>query len=89
MSDPIGFANTIKPYFTAYYRAHMLKFGQPFDLWDPAVVQAEWNTIYQKVMSPTDPMPPTQSQGPGVWDAVTQAQFLKDFQAWKAAGFPP
>jgi len=87
VSNGIGFANTIKPYFTACYRAHMLQYGDQFDLWDPAAVQREWTQINTRVGGNT--MPPTASQGPGVWDNLTQQQFLKDFAAWKAADFPP
>jgi hypothetical protein len=85
VSNGIGFGNTIKSYFTACYRAHMLKFGDQFDLWDPAAVQAEWNKISNQV---TGGNMPAAGCPEGVWDLVTQAQFLSDFQAWKAAGFP-
>jgi hypothetical protein len=81
----IGFGNTIKPYFTACYRAHMIKYGDQFDLWDAAQVQVEWQKICDRVTIGSMP----QAGCPeGVWDAPTRAQFLIDFQAWKTAGFP-
>jgi hypothetical protein len=82
----LGFESTIKPYFTACYRAHMLKSGDQFDLWDAAQVEQEWPEILNQVTNGT--MPATGCPE-GVWDTVTQAQFLSDFQAWKTAGFPP
>lgn len=85
MSSPTGFTAAIKPYFTACYRAHMLKYGDQFDLWDPAAVQSEWNKIFNQVTGGSMPQP---GCGEGVWDPITQAQFLSDFQAWKIAGFP-
>jgi len=82
----VGFGNTIKPYFSPCYRAHMMMYGDKFDLWDPAAVQAEWNQIYNQVYGHHMP----QAGCPeGVWDDMTRARFLDDFQAWKAAGFPP
>jgi hypothetical protein len=81
----IGFASTIKPYFTACYRAHMMKYGDQFDLWDPAQVQAEWQNICDRVSAGNMPEAGCPE---GVWDAHTRAQFLNDFQGWKAAGFP-
>lgn len=85
MSGQISFATTIKPYFTPCYRAHMLKYGDKFDLWDRTSVQAEWLQIFNEVTGGTMPKPGCPE---GVWDPHTQAQFLADFQAWKAAGFP-
>ena len=85
MANPIGFASTIKPYFTACYRAHMLQFGDQFDLWDPVAVKGEWNQINNQV---TAGNMPAAGCPEGVWDSLTQAQFLTDFGAWKAAGFP-
>jgi hypothetical protein len=81
----IGFESTIKPYFTACYRAHMMQYGDQFDLWDPDQVKLEFDPIVSAVTGRT--MPATGCPE-GVWDAVTRAQFLSDFQAWKAAGFP-
>jgi hypothetical protein len=81
----LGFESTIKPYFTACYRAHMLKSGDQFDLWDAAQVEQEWPEILNQVTSGN--MPATGCPE-GVWDTVTNAQFVSDFQAWKAAGFP-
>ena len=86
MSNSIGFASTIKPYFTPCYRAHMLKYGPQIDLWDPAVVKSAWNGIFNAV---TGGSMPAAGCPEGVWDSMVQAQFLKDFQAWKAAAYPP
>jgi hypothetical protein len=86
VSASIGFASTIKPYFTSCYRAHMLKYGDQFDLWDASAVQSEWNQINNQV---TAGSMPAAGCPEGVWDPMVQAQFLKDFQAWKDAGFPP
>ncbi len=85
MSIPISFANVIKPYFTPCYRAHMLTYGDKFDLWDPAAVKLEWGKIFNEV---TASNMPASGCGEGVWDSITQMQFLADFQAWKAAGYP-
>jgi hypothetical protein len=85
VANPIGFASTIKPYFTPCYRAHMLQFGDQFDLWDPVAVKTEFNQIVNQVTAGN--MPAT-GCGEGVWDSITQAQFLTDFQAWKTANFP-
>lgn len=85
MSTSISFASTIKPYFTVCYRAHMLQYGDQFDLWDAAQVQSEWNQIFNQVSQGSMPAAGCPE---GVWDAMVQAQFLKDFQAWKNAGFP-
>jgi hypothetical protein len=81
----IGFESTIKPYFTACYRAHMMIYGDQFDLWDPDQVKLEFDQIVNAV---TNSLMPATGCPEGVWDAVTRAQFLSDFQAWKAAGFP-
>ena len=86
MSVSISFATTIKPYFTPCYRAHMMKYGDKFDLWDHTAVQGEWNKIFNQV---TGGSMPAAGCPEGVWDAMVQAQFLSDFQAWKAAGYPP
>ena len=81
MSDPIGFENTIKPYFTPCYRAHMLNYNSTIDLWDPAVVQQRWGQINNMVQGGTMP---AEGCGEGVWDTITQQQFLSDFAAWKS-----
>jgi hypothetical protein len=81
----VGFASTIKPYFTVCYRAHMLKYGPKIDLWDAAVVQSNWGLINNAVIGGSMPAGGCPE---GVWDAMVQAQFLADFQAWKSAGFP-
>ena len=85
MSTPISFATTIKPYFTPCYRAHMMKYGDRFDLWDPVAVQSEWNKIFNEVSGGSMPAAGCPE---GVWDDMVRGQFLNDFQAWKAAGFP-
>ena len=81
----ICFASTIKPYFTACYRAHMLKNGDQFDLWDPQQVQAEWQPIHDQVFQNSMPVAGCPE---GVWDTQTRTQFLADFQAWKDANYP-
>lgn len=81
----VSFAHTIKPYFTACYRAHMMMYGDKFDLWDPAAVQVQWNKINTQV---NGKLMPKAGCPEGVWDDHTRAQFLSDFQAWKAAGYP-
>jgi hypothetical protein len=87
----VTFANTIKPFFTPCYRAHMMNAGDQFDLWDPGQVQAEAQQILNRCqLSPSDPQSmPAKGCPEGVWDDQTRAQFVKDFQAWIAAGFPP
>ncbi|MBK3662330.1 hypothetical protein JJE66_13860 [Bradyrhizobium diazoefficiens] len=85
MSNPITFTNTIKPYFTPCYRAHMMMYGNRFDLWDAKAVQTEWDMIHTKVKSGDMPAPGCPE---GVWDDMTQERFLIDFTAWKAAGYP-
>lgn len=85
MSNGVSFAHTIKPYFTPCYRAHMMKYGDQFDLWDPAQVQAEWDQINGQVGAK---LMPQKGCPEGIWDDHTRTQFLSDFQAWKAAGFP-
>ena len=85
MSNAIGFGSTIKPYFTPCYRAHMMMYGDKFDLWDATAVQKEWNQINNQVTGGNMPIAGCPE---GVWDDMTRAQFLSDFQAWKAGGFP-
>jgi hypothetical protein len=86
----VSFANTIKPYFTACYRAHMMNSGDQFDLWDPAQVQTEApNILTQVQLPPDDPnRMPAKGCPEGVWDDHTRAQFVQDFQAWMAANYP-
>lgn len=84
----IGFSQNIRPYFTACYRAHMIRFGN-FDLWSATDVQNEWQEIFDQVEA--ENMPPAAGQ-PGAcpeggWDEITRRQFLRDFQAWKDDGF--
>jgi hypothetical protein len=81
---PVGFQSTVKPFFTACYRAHMLNVLS-LDLWDASAVQSSWNDINQQV---TSLQMPKAGCPEGVWDAGTRAQFLSDFLAWKNAGFP-
>jgi hypothetical protein len=85
VATAIGFVSTIKPYFTACYRAHMLVHGDKFDLWDPAQVQQEFSQIVNNVQGG---MMPASGCPEGVWDSTTSTQFLSDFNAWQAAGFP-
>ena len=82
----VSFENIIKPYFTPCYRAHMLNYGDQFDLWVASQVQAEWSPINTRVSGKSMPEAGCPE---GVWDDLTRAQFLSDFAAWKAAGYPP
>ena len=88
----MSFAYSIKPYFTACFRAHMLS-ATGLDLWDPSQVQGNFTSIQSQVQS--GGMPPTQPVGgmnpcpEGGWDASTQQQFLSDFASWKQGGFQP
>jgi hypothetical protein len=86
---PATFNDTIKPYFTACYRAHMLDVGV-FDLWSKAEVQANWQDIFDRVSIPAGQPGSMPKAGcpEGVWDDKTRAQFLTDFQDWKTGGFP-
>jgi hypothetical protein len=85
-----GFERDIRPYFTACYRAHMLKVGLRagggFDLWAHAHVQDHWAPIFDSVKEGSMPR---SGCGEGVWDDVTRAQFLTDFQSWKEGDFQP
>ena len=64
-----SFAGTIKPYFTAYFRAHMLNFNANFDLWDPKVVEAAWPAIYNQISGGSMPTPLTPPASyAGTWD---------------------
>ena len=81
---PVGFQSTIKPYFTACYRTHMLNVVA-LDLWDPNAVKNNWDDINDEVSSGDMPKAGCPE---GVWDAATQQLFLSDFLAWKNAGFP-
>jgi hypothetical protein len=56
------------------------------DLWDAGQVQGSWDDINSEVSSGSMPMAGCPE---GVWDATTRALFLKDFLAWKNAGYPP
>jgi len=86
----VSFAGTIKPYFTACFRAHMLS-ATGLDLWDPSQVQGNFTDIQTHVQSGN--MPPTTTVGgmapcpEGGWDSYTQQQFLSDFTAWQSGGF--
>jgi hypothetical protein len=83
-----GFVQDIKPYFTACYRAHMIKFGG-FDLWSATDVQAKFQDIFDIVEAENMPPPPPDACPEGGWDKTTRDQFLNDFKAWKTGGFQP
>lgn len=85
MAVPTTFNYLIRPYFTPCYRAHMLKYGPRIDLWDHDVVKTNWQSIFDAVEAENMP---AQGCGEGIWDNDTRAQFLKDFQDWKNAGYP-
>jgi hypothetical protein len=82
---PVGFQSTIKPFFTACYRTHMLNV-MALDLWDAGAVQTNWDMINGSVSSG---QMPKRGCPEGVWDAATKALFLGDFLAWKNANYPP
>ncbi len=84
MATP-GFQSTIKPFFTACYRSHMINYSG-LDLWDAGQVQDAWDDINSYVTSGAMPKPGCPE---GVWDKATQQLFLSDFLAWKNAGYPP
>ena len=81
---PVGFQSTIKPFFSACYRTHMLQV-MSLDLWDANAVQSNWDVVNTAVTSGGMPKPGCPE---GVWDAATKTLFLNDFPAWKNAGFP-
>jgi hypothetical protein len=82
------FVDTIRPYFTPCYRAHMLDVGV-FDLWALDAVKNNWQDIFDRVSIPagTAGSMPKAGCPEGVWDNLTRQQFLKDFQDWKTGGF--
>ena len=55
------------------------------DLWDYDTVKQEWQAIHDVVKSRQMPL---EGCPEGVWDDVTRDQFIADFVAWKAGGFP-
>jgi hypothetical protein len=86
----LGFASNVRPYFTACFRAHMIKFGD-FDLWSAADVEQKWQEIHDRVDGGDMP-PPTGTPGAcpeGGWDQLTKKQFLADFVEWKNGQFQP
>lgn len=87
MALTVTFEQVLKPYFTPCYRAHMIKMGPRFDLWDYDQVKANWQAIRESV-DPASPLMPRAGCPEGVWDDHTRAQFVKDFEAWSAGGFP-
>jgi|HubBroStandDraft_4_1064222.scaffolds.fasta_scaffold301788_2 hypothetical protein len=84
----ITFVDSIKPYFTPCYRAHMLAVGV-FDLWSADDVKNNWQDIFDRVSIPAGQPNSMPKPGcpEGVWDDATRAQFLKDFQDWKTGGY--
>lgn len=85
-----GFATDIRPYFTACFRAHMIKFGN-FDLWKAATVQSMWQEIHDRVKTGEMPPPAGASNAcpEGGWDQITRDRFLLDFVDWKDGQFQP
>ena len=84
MAVTVTFEQVIKPYFTPCYRAHMIKMGPKIDLWDSVVVK----TNFQKIRDAVEgEFMPQEGCPEGVWDTHTRAQFINDFDAWKAGGF--
>jgi hypothetical protein len=84
----VTFVDTIKPYFTPCYRAHMLDVGV-FDLWNRDEVKGNWDDIFDRCGKPagTSGSMPKAGCPEGVWDNLTRQQFLEDFQAWKNGGY--
>jgi hypothetical protein len=82
------FADTIKPYFTPCYRAHMLDVGV-FDLWNKQDVQNNWDDIKDRTSraAGTAGSMPKAGCPEGVWDDSTRQRFQQDFQDWKDGGF--
>jgi hypothetical protein len=92
-SSGIGFASTIQPYFTQLDRDQMMDSahtgGFTLDLWSASDVQQNFNVVarvIQRGQMPPAGNPPV-TDGP--WPASKIQQFMTDFNAWKAAGFPP
>jgi hypothetical protein len=79
----VGFVATIKPYFSACYRQHMIFFC---DLWSVSAVEVNWQDIYDSVKSGRMPKAGCPE---GVWSETQRERFLTDFSAWKADGFQP
>ncbi len=84
MAITVTFEQVIKPYFTPCYRAHMIKMGTKIDLWDVNTVKNNFQDIRDAV---ADNSMPKAGCPEGIWDTHTRAQFLVDFDAWKAGGF--
>ena len=83
----MSFERNIRPYFTACFRAHMVKFGG-FDLWSATVVQGLWQDIHDRVADGSMPPPAGPRACPeGGWDQITRDQFVLDFTAWRDGGF--
>ena len=87
MAITVTFEHIIKPYFTPCYRAHMIKMGPRIDLWDYDAVRDP--RTFQRIRDSVEgEFMPAEGCPEGVWDNHTRAQFLVDFDAWKAGGFP-
>jgi hypothetical protein len=82
MALSMSFDTVIRPYFTPCYRAHMIS---SLDLWDYDTVKQEWQRIHDSIKTKSMPRA---GCAEGVWDDLTRDQFIKDFVAWKAGGFP-
>jgi len=83
MALSMSFDTVIRPYFTPCYRAHMVPAN--LDLWDYDTVKQAWQAIHDSVKNKKMPVA---GCAEGVWDDRTRDQFIADFVAWKAAGFP-
>jgi hypothetical protein len=89
----VGFAQTIKPYFTQLDRDKMLDGdhtgGFTLDLWSASDCQQNWASINRVVAQGRMPPKGNPPDTDGPWSPEKKAQFAKDFQAWKDSGFQP
>jgi hypothetical protein len=92
-SSGIGFASTIQPYFTQLDRDQMMDAthtgGFTLDLWSASDVQQNFNVIARVIQRGQMPPAGNPPDTDGPWSAAKIQQFMTDFNAWKAAKFPP
>jgi hypothetical protein len=89
----IGFASTIQPYFTKLDRDQMMDGGHTggftLDLWSASDVQQNFAVISRVIQRGQMPPAGSPPDTDGPWPPAKIKQFMTDFNAWKAAGFPP